>query len=98
MNYTEIVRSTPVVMVEFFASWCPHCKRMAPIVDQIRELLGGMADIYSFDIDENRELADEQNVESIPVFIVYRDGQEVWRHVGEIEAPALLAKIESFLK
>ena len=84
-------------MVEFFATWCPHCQRMMPVVEQIKELLDGRTDIYQFDIDKNQEAADSLNVESLPTFIVYRDGKEVWRHSGEMDGQVLLSKIESYL-
>lgn len=97
MDYNNIINSSKVVMVEFFATWCPHCQRMMPVVEQIRELLDGRADIYQFDIDKNQEAADSLNVESLPTFIVYRDGKEVWRQSGEMDGQVLLSKIESYL-
>ena len=42
-----------MVMVEFYATWCPHCQRMMPIVEQIRELMEGEVKIYQLDIDKN---------------------------------------------
>lgn len=97
MDYNNIINSSKVVMVEFFATWCPHCQRMMPVVEQIKELLDGRADIYQFDIDKNQEVADSLNVESLPTFIVYRDGKEVWRQSGEMDGQVLLSKIESYL-
>lgn len=97
MTYNESIKSTPTVLVEFYASWCPHCQRMMPIVEQIKELLDGKVDVYQFDIDENRELADQEKVESIPTFIVYKNGQEVWRNSGEMEADILLAHIQRYV-
>lgn len=97
MDYNTIINSSKVVMVEFFATWCPHCQRMMPVVEQIKELLDGRADIYQFDIDKNQEAADSLNVESLPTFIVYRDGKEVWRQSGEMDGQVLLSKIESYL-
>ena len=97
MNYTDVTNSTPVVLVEFFASWCPHCQRMMPVVAQIKELLNGQADVYQFDIDQNRELADAEQIESLPTFIVYRDGREVWRQSGEMDGQVLLSKVESYM-
>lgn len=97
MNYEQIIKSTPVVMVEFFASWCPHCQRMMPIVAQIKELLQGQVDIYQFDIDQNAELAAQEGANSVPTFIVYRDGKEVWRESGEIDGQVLLSKIQSYI-
>ena len=97
MNYTEVINSSKVVLVEFFASWCPHCQRMMPIVAQIKELLAGKVDVYQFDIDQNQELAAREGADSIPTFIVYRDGKEVWRESGEMDGQVLLSKIESYL-
>jgi len=97
MDYNNIIDSSKVVMVEFFATWCPHCQRMMPVVEQIKELLDGRADIYQFDIDKNQEAADSLDVESLPTFIVYRDGNEVWRQSGEMDGQVLLSKIESYL-
>lgn len=97
MNYTQLIQSTDVVLVEFYASWCPHCQRMMPIVEQVKELLAGKVDVYQFDIDENEALANKEGVESIPTFIIYRDGKEMWRQTGEMEGQMLLAKVESFM-
>lgn len=95
--YSELVNSAPVVLVEFFASWCPHCQKMMPVVAQVKALLEGRADVYQFDIDENKQLAEKVDVQSIPTFLVYHNGQVAWRHTGEIDGEVLLGKVEAFL-
>ena len=97
MTYNQAITSTPAVLVEFYASWCPHCQRMMPVVEQIKILLDGSADVYQFEIDENREHADAQKVESIPTFIVYKDGKEMWRRSGEIDADVLLSEVRRYI-
>lgn len=97
MNYSEIINSNPVVLVEFYASWCPHCKRMMPVVEQVKELLAGKVNAYQFDIDENEELSDREGVKTIPTFIIYRDGKEQWRQSGEMDGQVLLGKVEQYL-
>ena len=97
MNYNEVINSSQVVLVEFFASWCPHCQRMMPVVAQIKELLAGQVNVYQYDIDKNSELASEVVADSIPTFIIYKDGKEVWRESGEMDGQALLSKIESYI-
>ncbi len=97
MTYTNVINRAPVVLVEFYASWCPHCRRMMPVVDQVKELLGEKIPVIQLDIDENKDSADEAEVESIPTFLVYRDGREEWRHSGEIDGNDLLAKVQSFM-
>ena len=98
MDYKEIINSSKVVLVEFFASWCPHCQRMMPVVAQIKELLQGQVDVYQFDIDEYAELAQSNGADSVPTFIIYKNGEEQWRESGEIEGQVLLSKIESYLR
>lgn len=97
MNYSEMINSNPVVLVEFYASWCPHCKRMMPVVEQVKELLAGKVNVYQFDIDENEELSDREAVKTIPTFIIYRDGKEQWRQSGEMDGQVLLSKVEQYM-
>ncbi len=97
MDYKALITSNPVVVVEFYASWCPHCQKMMPVVDQIKQLLGDRAAVHQFDIDENQSLADATGVESIPTFIIYKNGVEVWKQSGEMEGDVLYSKIENYL-
>ena len=97
MTYDQVIKASATVLVEFYASWCPHCKRMMPIVAQIKEILAGSVSVFQFDIDQHQELAGEQGVESIPTFIIYKEGREVWRQSGEMEGNVLLAKLEQYI-
>ena len=96
-NYTSLINSAPLVMVEFFATWCPHCQDMMPVIAQIRELVGSNAEIYQLDVDRNQEASEANGVEATPTFIIYRNGEPVWRFAGEIDGNVLLQKLESFM-
>ena len=96
MNYTESINSAPTVLIEFYASWCPHCRHMMPIVEQITELLEGKAKVYQYDIDKHSDISYREKVETIPTFIIYSNGKEKWRHSGEIDGQILLNKVESY--
>lgn len=97
MNFQDAIKSDRVVLVEFYASWCPHCQRMMPVVEQVKELLEGRVPVFQYDIDTHNRSADMADVKSIPTFLVYVDGSEAWRHTGEIEGETLLSKVESFI-
>lgn len=97
MNYAATIDQKGVVLVEFFATWCGHCQRMAPIVEQIKELMAGKADVVQIDIDKYQDAANEAGVDATPTFILFKDGKEVWRHAGEIDGEVLLGKIQSAL-
>lgn len=98
MDYTDLVKGNENLVVEFFATWCPHCQRMMPVVEQIRELLGNSVQLVQLDIDKNQQAASEAGVESIPTFIVYKNGVEKWRQSGEMDGEYLLSKIQSALR
>lgn len=97
MTYDEAIRKTPVTLVEFYATWCPHCRHMAPIVEEVKELLDSRADVVQLDIDLNQKAADSAGVDGVPTFIVYVGGRDVWRHSGEIDGNDLVAKVEQYL-
>lgn len=95
MKYKELLNNADNVLVEFYASWCPHCQRMAPIVDNIKKQLSGQLTVHQLDIDKNQSLAGHENIDTVPTFILYHEGNEVWRYSGEIAADNLLNKIKS---
>lgn len=94
MTYDELIAGAPVVLVEFYATWCPHCRHMMPVVEQVKELVAGKSEIYQLDIDQNQDTANDAGVESVPTFLLYQDGKLRWRQSGEIDAEVLLGKIQ----
>lgn len=91
-----MTRSAENILVEFYATWCPHCRAMAPVVEQIGEMLEGKVKIVQLDVDSNSEAADAEKVTGTPTFILYKDGKQVWRESGEMPAETLLAKINRY--
>ena len=93
----QLEKETGVVLVEFFANWCPHCQKMMPVVADVKALFEGRAPVYQFDIDKNQEFADSLNVQSIPTFIIFKNGEPIWRTAGEIAGDKLSAELEKAL-
>ena len=93
----QLEKEKGVVLVEFYASWCPHCQKMMPVVDDVKALFEGRAPVYQFDIDENSEFADSLDVNSIPTFIIFKGGEPLWRTSGELSSDKLSAELEKAL-
>lgn len=96
MTFSQLINEYPLVLVEFFASWCPHCQKMMPIVEEVKEQLQNVP-VAQLDIEQNNQAAREAGANTVPTFIIYANGQEVWRYSGEIEGNELLARVQSFL-
>ncbi|MDR0382200.1 MAG: thioredoxin [Oscillospiraceae bacterium] len=97
-NFSEAVSKTSgVVVVDFWAPWCAPCRLIAPIVERLAEALAGRARFGKVNIDENRELAVEHGVMSIPTLLIFKDGVEAERVVGARPEETLLSSIEPHL-
>ena len=83
-------------MAEFYASWCPHCKRMHPIVEEFKKLMKDELEVVQIDVDEESALANLYTVESIPTFILLRKGEQLWRQSGELTLERLERAVKEF--
>jgi len=86
-----------VALADFQTQWCMPCKQMAPIVDDLEKEFANRASVLRVDLDSSPELATDYEIKGVPVFILFVNGQEQWRHSGTIEADTLRAKIQNAL-
>ncbi len=93
-NFDEVVFGSPhPVLVDFFASWCPPCRLIAPVMDSLAERFADTARIVKVNVDENQTLARRFRVESVPALVFFRDGQEVNRIVGAANEDVLVTRL-----
>ncbi len=81
---------------DFFATWCPPCKKQAPIIEELAAEYKGQIEIASIDTDKNQELARKFNIQAIPT-LVFLDasGKEVSRHVGFFPKDSIIARFRT---
>ena len=70
----EVLDAAQPVLVDFWATWCGPCRRMAPIVAQLAEDYAGQIKVGKVNVDEEPELANRYSVNAIPTLILFRDG------------------------
>jgi thioredoxin 1 len=88
---SAVLKHDMPVLVDFTASWCGPCKRLAPIVAKVAASSGGRYRVAKLDVDESPEMSQRFEVTSMPTLIVFRGGKAVARHVGLTDASRLRA-------
>lgn len=71
-----------VTLIDFWASWCPPCKVMNPVVEELEKEFAGKVEFVKYDVDQNAEAAGKYGVMSIPTYVIEKDGKEVARASG----------------
>jgi len=93
----EVLKSKLPVVVDVFATWCGPCRTMLPFFDELATELESKYKFVKLNIDEERDLAVQYRVSSIPTFLFFKDGKIVGKETGAMSKEALSSKIESFL-
>jgi thioredoxin 1 len=78
----EVLKSDKAVLVDFWAEWCGPCHAVAPILDKIAEERSGELKLVKVNIDENQNLAQRYGVMSIPMMMLFKDGEPAAATVG----------------
>ncbi len=85
----EVINSDKPVLLDFWAVWCPPCKRLSPLVDLIAEE-NPQIKVGKVNTDEEQELAMKFSISSIPTLIFFKSGKVITTSVGEISKPEIM--------
>lgn len=94
-NFTqEVLQSSDIVIVDFWATWCGPCKMFAPIIDEIADENHPGLKVGKINVDDQPDLAGQYRVMSIPTLLVFKGGKVVGTSVGVQSKKAVLDMVE----
>jgi thioredoxin 1 len=94
---SDVLQSGKPVLVDFWAEWCPPCRKVQPLLEELAKELGDRVEIVKLDIDANPEVTRAYQVMSVPTLTVFSGGRPVNQLVGARPKGDLLKLIESAL-
>lgn len=93
----EVLKSSNLVMVDFWATWCGPCKIVAPVVEELAKEYEGKVTFVKVNTDENQDLATRYSIRGIPTLMFFKEGNVMDQVVGAVPKAQLKSKIDSFL-
>ncbi len=78
----EVLLAKEPVLVDFWATWCGPCRMLAPVIEEIANEYAGKVKVGKVNVDDERELALEYGVSSIPTVMVFQNGEVKETSVG----------------
>ena len=85
-----------LLLLDFYADWCPPCKELAPILEKIAREKSATVTIYKIDIDRNQELSNSFRISGIPHVAFFKNKENVFSLTGLYPKNMYLKVIEKF--
>ncbi len=95
-EFEQLINTDKKVLIDFYATWCGPCKKMAPYLEAIKTEMADSLVVVRIDADNNQAIAKLLKVDALPTLLLYKNKQNVWRNVGFIEKADLLNNIRKY--
>ncbi len=94
----EVTSAQKPVLLDFTASWCPPCQRLAPVIDRLAEKYAGKVTVGKVDVDESQDIARKYGIESVPTILFFNGGELIDTVQGYQPESIFVAKLDGLIE
>ena len=93
-EFNIAINSSKTVLVDFGAAWCPPCRKMEPVLKSLAANNPGKFTLVKVDGGLDQAILQQYKVTALPVFIIFKDGKQVWRRDGMADEKELAEQVK----
>jgi thioredoxin 1 len=94
-NFSEVISSHKIIMIDFWAEWCRPCKMFSPVIEEVSVETGVW--LGKINVDENPKKTLQYEVTSLPTTILFKNGEPVKRVIGAKPKHVMIKEIQEWI-
>ena len=84
-------------IVDFYATWCPPCKMLSPVIEKVSEEYGSKLNFHKLNVDENNSISERYQIMAVPTIVIFKNGNVANRVSGYMGEKQLIEFINKSL-
>jgi thioredoxin len=96
-DFDTMLSQNNLVLADFHTLWCMPCRKISPIIDELKKEYVSSAQVLRIDMDNSELLAESFEIKAVPTLILFKNSKEIWRHTGLISKEELTQLLDSHL-
>ncbi|CAM3938994.1 thioredoxin family protein [Flavobacterium branchiophilum] len=89
----QLIENRDAILINFKAATCDPCEMITPTLQQVKKAIGQRVAVYTVDIDEVPHLATQYHIHSLPMLVLFFEGEKVWQSTAVLSKEAIIKKV-----